>query len=179
MTCQTSSAVDLLAHPFYATPIRACRGRPTRPAFVLTPDGCFAYDGALNAKGYARRGDGKLVHRAAWEELVGPIPEGYEVHHLCGRKNCARIDHLMCLSKEAHALLEGRPLKLNAEQVEEILELIVSGMPQHDIANRYGVVRPYISLIKHGRRWATVVRPFWTRNSLSEQAPESPKLRAA
>jgi hypothetical protein len=58
-----------------------------------------------------------------------PIPDGYEVHHCCSRKNCARIDHILCLLQEAHALIEGRPLKLKAVDVEEILRLIVAGTP--------------------------------------------------
>jgi hypothetical protein len=157
---------ELLAHPFYAARIQRKGSRPERPAFVVTPQGCLAYDGSLNKKGYGRRGAGKTVHREAWEQLVGPIPSGYEVHHICERKDCARIDHLMCLSKAAHALLEGRPLKLKADDVEEILRLIVAGVPHAQIAEQFGVVRPYISLIKYGQRWASVVRPFWRKKGI-------------
>jgi hypothetical protein len=169
---------DLLSLRFYSQVIRACRGRPTRPAFLVTEDGCLVYDGSLNDKGYGRRGTGELVHRAAWTELVGRIPEGYEVHHCCSRKNCARIDHLMCLSKEAHALIEGRPLKLKADDVEAILGLIVAGVPHKQIAEQFDVVRPYISLIKFGKRWASVVRPFWQRMGVRVDEDE-PIARAA
>lgn len=154
---------ELFSHPFYQQTIQGRRrGRPTRSAFLRTHDGCFVYDGSLNKKGYARRGkEGHLVHRAAWKALIGTIPEGYEVHHICNRTDCARIDHLMCLSKDAHALLEGRPRKLNATDVEAILRLIHAGVKHADIAKRFGIVRPYVSLIKYGERWASVVFPFW------------------
>jgi hypothetical protein len=153
----------LMRLPFYRQHIRGKGSRLTRPAFKSTSDGCIVYDGSLNKKGYGRRGNGSLVHRTAWEELVGPIPDGYDVHHGCRNRSCSRLDHLICLSREAHALLEGRPRKLTATQVEEILLLIAAGTPHAEIAARFNVVRPYISLIKFGKRWASVVRPFWNR----------------
>lgn len=64
-------------------------------------------------------------------------------------------------SREAHALLEGRPLKLDEDSVREILGRLANNEPQDQIAQRYNVVRPYISMIKHGHRWTSVVRPFW------------------
>jgi hypothetical protein len=35
-----------------------------------------------------------LAHRYAYDEQVGPIPEGLEVDHLCDVKRCVRPDHL-------------------------------------------------------------------------------------
>lgn len=35
-----------------------------------------------------------LAHRYAYEELVGPIPEGLELDHLCRNTACVRPDHL-------------------------------------------------------------------------------------
>ena len=172
---------QLFQNPFYQQLIQGRRNRrPTRPAFVITDDGCFVYDGSLNKKGYARRGkDGDLVHRAAWRTLIGAIPQGYEVHHMCHRTDCARVDHLMCLSKEEHALLEGRPLKLDAEDVEEILRQIDAGARHTDIATRFGIVRPYISLIKYGERWASVVFPFWARLGRNPDGTPIDSKRAA
>lgn len=34
------------------------------------------------------------VHRIAWEELVGPIPEGLQLDHLCRIRNCVNPAHL-------------------------------------------------------------------------------------
>ena len=34
------------------------------------------------------------VHRALWEILVGLVPEGLELDHLCRNRACANPDHL-------------------------------------------------------------------------------------
>lgn len=34
------------------------------------------------------------AHRALWVEVVGPIPEGYELDHLCRNGLCINPDHL-------------------------------------------------------------------------------------
>jgi hypothetical protein len=34
------------------------------------------------------------AHRAVWEQYVGPIPEGKDLHHKCGLKHCVNPDHL-------------------------------------------------------------------------------------
>ena len=52
--------------------------------------------------GYTLRGYGMLpnyltsacVHRIVYETLVGAIPDGLELDHLCRRRACARPEHL-------------------------------------------------------------------------------------
>jgi len=46
--------------------------------------------------GPGRRGSGPMlrVHRVVWELLVGPIPEGLELDHLCRVRICCNPDHL-------------------------------------------------------------------------------------
>src|SRR5690606_41377855 len=34
------------------------------------------------------------AHRVAWELLMGPIPEGLTIDHLCHNKLCVNPDHL-------------------------------------------------------------------------------------
>jgi hypothetical protein len=36
----------------------------------------------------------RFAHRVSWELLVGPIPEGLTIDHLCRNKGCVRPDHL-------------------------------------------------------------------------------------
>jgi hypothetical protein len=48
-------------------------------------------------KGYpqfAVNGTAELAHRAIYEHLIGAIPEGYELDHLCMRKTCVEPVHL-------------------------------------------------------------------------------------
>lgn len=60
----------------------------------MTP--CVEWTGA-KANGYGQRwvnGKAQYVHRLAWEEAHGPIPEGMRVLHRCDNPPCYRLDHL-------------------------------------------------------------------------------------
>jgi hypothetical protein len=60
--------------------------------------GCWLWTAATSVKGYGQfhMGDGGLVHahRAAWTLLVGPIPDGATIDHLCRKRACVNPDHL-------------------------------------------------------------------------------------
>lgn len=59
-------------------------------------DGCWIWTGATDER-YGSIWDGtRLVkaHRVAYELVVGPIPAGFEVDHLCSRTRCVRPAHL-------------------------------------------------------------------------------------
>lgn len=53
---------------------------------------------ALSPKGYARfnpvRGKTVQAHRYVYEQLVGPIPNGLEIDHLCRNRGCLNPKHL-------------------------------------------------------------------------------------
>lgn len=36
----------------------------------------------------------RVAHRVVWEILVGPIPEGLDLDHLCRNRKCVNPDHL-------------------------------------------------------------------------------------
>lgn len=60
------------------------------------PDECWQWK-AYTAKGYGRIGvDGKpaQAHRVSYELVVGPIPEGMQVDHLCRNRGCVNPAHL-------------------------------------------------------------------------------------
>lgn len=59
--------------------------------FPLTnPDG---YGTISAAAGNGRR-YGVMAHRLAYETMVGPIPEGLHIDHLCRVRSCVNPDHL-------------------------------------------------------------------------------------
>lgn len=54
---------------------------------------CWAWMGAHDRDGYGVVTN-KRAHRVAWEMLVGPIPQGMTVDHLCRNRPCVNPDHL-------------------------------------------------------------------------------------
>lgn len=78
-------------------------------------DGCWNWTGYINDHGYGRprfRVDGKSyflrAHRLAYEFLVGPIPDGLHLDHICHNRRCVNPDHLRPVNnKQNHENLLG------------------------------------------------------------------------
>lgn len=75
---------------------------------VETDGGCLVYGGPLNNHGYGRLNVGSsrdpkrkqiLAHRAVYEAMVGPIPEGMVIDHLCRVRNCVKPEHLEAVTQ--------------------------------------------------------------------------------
>lgn len=63
------------------------------------PSGCWLWTGAIQTNGYGSTGipgSGRtaLAHRYVYELLVGPIPEGLTIDHLCRLRHCVNPAHL-------------------------------------------------------------------------------------
>lgn len=61
------------------------------------PDECWQWTGFRNRRGYGHIGRGTttlLAHRVAYELVVGPIPEGLTLDHLCCNTSCCNPAHL-------------------------------------------------------------------------------------
>lgn len=69
-----------------------------------TKDGCWEFKGALR-NGYGVIGLGArsegigYVHRVAYEHLVGPIPDGMHIDHLCRNRPCCNPEHLQVVTQ--------------------------------------------------------------------------------
>lgn len=75
---------------------------PDRFWAKTAPSNCVVWTGAMNSRGYGmfrHDGESTLVHRLAWEESNGPIPDGLTIDHLCRNRLCLNLDHLEVVSK--------------------------------------------------------------------------------
>ncbi|MGH3536358.1 MAG: HNH endonuclease signature motif containing protein [Pseudonocardiaceae bacterium] len=73
--------------------------------------GCWEWTASLR-NGYAAYGERHVNlygHRVAYEWLVGPIPEGLDLDHLCRNRPCVNPEHLEPVSRRVN-LLRGETL---------------------------------------------------------------------
>lgn len=60
--------------------------------------GCWEWQRTIDRDGYAMYGSSlqptRMAHRLAYLSLVGPIPEGLHLDHLCRVRNCVNPAHL-------------------------------------------------------------------------------------
>ena len=75
---------------------------------------CWLWQG-FKVKGYGRiRIDGKAkrVHRLMYEQMVGPIPDGLVIDHLCMVRNCVNPEHLEPVTIEENTRRSNKAKRL-------------------------------------------------------------------
>jgi len=78
--------------------------------------GCFVWTGAESGKGYGTvyfNGKTRRVHRVVYEHLIGPIPDGLEIDHLCRNKLCSNVFHLEAVTTRTNVLRGVAPTAVN------------------------------------------------------------------
>jgi hypothetical protein len=70
---------------------------------VAGPNGCAIWTAKTNERGYGRfhpeRGHGVGAHRFAYELLIGPIPDGLQLDHVCHNRDTACPGGVVCLHR--------------------------------------------------------------------------------
>ena len=69
--------------------------------------GCWNWLGYRDRDGYGRVGiNGKVLgaHRVAYELMIGPVPSGAELDHLCRNRHCVNPAHLEAVTHKENML---------------------------------------------------------------------------
>lgn len=92
------------------------------------------------------------AHRFMYELLVGPIPEGLKLDHLCRTPLCVNPDHLEPVTQRENVRRGDRHpgerdgmAKLTDEQVAEIRRRYDQGDVRKEIARDFGISPIYVS----------------------------------
>lgn len=89
------------------------------------PAGCWLFEGGLNKFGYGKvsiRKEGgagwavRGAHRVVYEALVGPVPPGLQLDHLCRQRRCVNPDHLEPVTPRENTMRSRAPSRLNADK---------------------------------------------------------------
>lgn len=100
------------------------RGKPVRyipghycrldPPFVDPETECWIWQGKPGSHGrgqVTRVIDGvktvTTAYRATYEEHIGSIPKGHDLHHECGNPMCVNPEHLEPMLRSEHGALHG------------------------------------------------------------------------
>ncbi len=122
---------------------------------------CWIWTGWTINTGYGmigtggREGHDVLVHRLSYELLVGPIPDGLNIDHLCSTPTCVNPDHLEAVSQAVN-VRRGRRTKLTALDVLHIRAACAAGEQRKVLAARFGVCGQTIADIESRDTWADI-----------------------
>ena len=81
-----------------------------RAKYEIRDNGCWEWTHCVTTEGYGQYWDGKrqvLAHRWSYEQAIGPIPAGKQLHHSCRMRRCVNPRHVTPLTPREHLLKGG------------------------------------------------------------------------
>lgn len=130
---------------------------------------CWEWQGYLMANGYGVIVDvraKKLVHRAMYEIIHGPIPDGLFCCHRCDNPKCCRPEHLFLGThrenmddmdskgrRRAPKGVQHPRAKVSDDDVLLMRQMYSEGVMIVDIAKRFPVVPCTVSAIVNHKTW--------------------------
>lgn len=135
---------------------------------------CWIWQRFIDENGYGRGsftkyGGGKgLAHIGLYEQMVGPVPKGLVLDHLCRVTACVRPSHLEPVTDRSN-ILRGAATKLTDADVARAYSMRLNGGTWRAIAEELGVKHPPL---------ITRVREFCERIGLEYPASENTRARA-
>ena len=112
------------ANAWYNGTIAINRREPTAEARfwgkVEKSQGCWLWRGGQGRGGYGRAHIGgteyRPAHRVAYELVVGPIPDSFDLDHLCRVRLCVNPSHLEPVTNRENTLRGYGPTAINARK---------------------------------------------------------------
>ena len=123
-------------------------------------NGCWNWTGAIS-RGYGSLKVGGrvfLAYQAVYELLVGPVPRGLVIDHLCRNTRCVNPGHLEPVVTGENTR-RGSAAKLDWEKVERIRSRTSRGEPYLSLAVDMGVTPSTIGRVARGESWPESERP--------------------
>lgn len=86
---------------------------------VEKSNNCWVWVGGIKRDGYGTfywKGKQYASHRIAYQIMIGDIPEGLELDHLCRNRKCCNPEHLEAVTHRENILRGESPAAVNSQK---------------------------------------------------------------